>query len=258
MLFKGKKKKYFIASLLILPVMASFLVFGCKGKETTQPSSETPQSEQQAQGQAEPSPSSDVTTQGQGSSAGTQGSAGDTPPRITSFNVTPKTPVIGDRIKAEVTTFDREGDDVSLEYEWTKNDSHLPESSDTLLVSKDFRKGDKIALKVTPGDGKMTGTPMTMFFVVADSPPVINPSSETFGLRGNLYSYQVKASDPDGDRLTYSLTSCPKGMTINPSTGLIQWNVPEGYKGEETVTVSVSDGHGGVTSQSFTLNISPE
>jgi hypothetical protein len=46
-------------------------------------------------------------------------------------------------------------------------------------------------------------------------------------------------------------------MTINPSTGLIRWNVPADFKGRAPVTVSVTDGYGGEAMQSFTLEIMP-
>jgi len=47
-------------------------------------------------------------------------------------------------------------------------------------------------------------------------------------------------------------------MTISPTKGLIQWNVPPDFKGKATFTVSITDGHGGEALQSFTLEITPE
>jgi hypothetical protein len=68
----------------------------------------------------------------------------------------------------------------------------------------------------------------------------------------------LKATDPDGDTLTYALKSAPAGMTINPSTGLIKWNVLPEFIGKAPITVSVKDGHGGEVMQSFTIDITPE
>jgi len=47
-------------------------------------------------------------------------------------------------------------------------------------------------------------------------------------------------------------------MTVHPTTGLIQWNVPSDFKGKAPITVSVADGHGGEVMQSFTIDITPE
>src|SRR5262249_31399451 len=42
----------------------------------------------------------------------------------------------------------------------------------------------------------------------------------------NPYQYTVKAIDPDGDPLTYSLPLGPQGMSIDPTSGLITWAGP--------------------------------
>ena len=41
---------------------------------------------------------------------------------------------------------------------------------------------------------------------------------KNFNFDGKIYTYQVKATDPDEDKLTYSLKSAPAGMTIDPKT----------------------------------------
>ncbi len=69
------------------------------------------------------------------------------------------------------------------------------------------------------------------------------------------YSYPVVAQDPDGDSLTYSLTQAPAGMTIDPISGEITWNPGPDQVGDHPVTVSASDGRGGVDTQSFTLAV---
>ncbi len=72
--------------------------------------------------------------------------------------------------------------------------------------------------------------------LVLNHPPVIEPIADYTAAEGQTYTYQVAASDPDGDTLTYSLgcpsggdcspATIPAGMTINSSTGLITWANP--------------------------------
>jgi hypothetical protein len=71
----------------------------------------------------------------------------------------------------------------------------------------------------------------------------------------SVYTYQVTATDPDGDQLTYSLVTAPGGMTINPSTGLIRWELPKQVpeKQEITVKVAADDGDGGIAYQEYSL-----
>ncbi|MCI0530126.1 MAG: PKD domain-containing protein, partial [Nitrospira sp.] len=83
--------------------------------------------------------------------------------------------------------------------------------------------------------------------------PVIYSSPITHGTTGIVYNYDVQATDPNGDALSYSLSVHPSGMGIDPITGLISWIPPEA--GSFTVTVNVSDGKGGTDNQSFTLMI---
>lgn len=70
------------------------------------------------------------------------------------------------------------------------------------------------------------------------------------------FSYDVDASDPDGDALSYHVEHLPAGMTINSATGLIQW-IPEvsGYFG---IYVRVTDARGANAYQYFNLLVEPD
>src|SRR5262249_50849164 len=47
----------------------------------------------------------------------------------------------------------------------------------------------------------------------------------TTAVAGRTYTYPVKALDPDNDPLTYSLPIAPQGMAIDPTSGVITWDV---------------------------------
>jgi hypothetical protein len=58
-----------------------------------------------------------------------------------------------------------------------------------------------------------------------------------------IYSFQYEASDPDGDVVTYSLSSGPAGSSIDPNTGLFTWGPTSDQVGQMyTVTVKATDG----------------
>jgi hypothetical protein len=88
-----------------------------------------------------------------------------------------------------------------------------------------------------------------------NSAPVIESNAVTTATEGALYIYGVEATDPEGDTLTYSLTAGPTGMTINSSTGVINWTPTEVQIGEHEVEIEVSDQYRS-TSQSFTITVS--
>ena len=55
--------------------------------------------------------------------------------------------------------------------------------------------------------------------------PTITTTPGVSTLPGAAYSYDVDATDPENDFLTYSLLTKPSGMTINSTSGLITWAV---------------------------------
>ena len=83
--------------------------------------------------------------------------------------------------------------------------------------------------------------------------PVIESDPTLTATEGALYTYVVEATDPEGDTLTYSLTTSPTGMTINSSTGVISWTPASA--GSYDVTVEVADLYRS-TSQLFTITVS--
>jgi hypothetical protein len=67
----------------------------------------------------------------------------------------------------------------------------------------------------------------------------------------------INAFDADNDNLLYSLTDAPSSMTINSSSGEINWSPGSGNIGTHVIKVRVSDGKGGLDSISLRLNIFP-
>jgi hypothetical protein len=155
-----------------------------------------------------------------------------------------------DAMRVIVTGSDQDNDPVTFEYEWFKNGEPVG-NGDTI---SEFKRGDKIVAKVTPFDGKDHGIPRSLSVEIANSTPKITGYKET-NFDGNNYAGRIIASDPDGDTLTYYLKSGPSGLTIDPSTGMIKWNVPSDFKGKAPFKILVSDGHGGEVSQDLAIDI---
>jgi YD repeat-containing protein len=85
--------------------------------------------------------------------------------------------------------------------------------------------------------------------------PVITSVPVTTAFAGQLYTYDVEASDPDGDSLTYSLKVAPDGMSIDPVSGLIQWTPDVSQAGAKPVTVRATDPGGLFASQAYTIDV---
>ncbi len=81
--------------------------------------------------------------------------------------------------------------------------------------------------------------------------PLITSSPLLTGITGNLYSYDVHATGYPAP--TYSLTTFPTGMTIDPNSGLLQWTA--GVSGSYPVTVQASNGVTPPDTQSFNITV---
>ncbi len=174
-----------------------------------------------------------------------------TPPEISSIKWEPDIFKPGDTVGVEAAATDVDGDAVTLLYEWTRNGAPAGKGKN---IEGSVKRGDVISVKITPFDGVDYGETVTRELEIRNSPPVIAEHAD-FSFDGSVYTYQVRASDPDGDPLTYSLETPFPGMTIDPSTGLLTWVVPKEFTGVRNVVVVVDDGNGGTARYSLKLTI---
>ena len=117
----------------------------------------------------------------------------------------------------------------------------------------------QVVIQASDGKGGLATQAYSLIVASAtEHPPVINSTPRTTLQLGRMYLYQVVASDPDGDPLTYTLDTHPTGMTINASTGLITWTPTTAQFGTNPVSLHVSDGRGSSAPQSFSIKITSQ
>ena len=177
------------------------------------------------------------------------------PPLIREVWVDPKVAYVTDRLKANMKSSDQDGDFIYYTYRWEKNGVVLDEEREEILEKGRLKKGDSIALIVTPDDRETSGTTKkSEALVISNSPPIILSSPPT-SVEKTTYLYQVRTNDPDNDPLTYILKSGPKGMEMDKKTGLIRWEIRKEDKGNHSVEIEVSDEAGAKSIQRYTLTI---
>ncbi|MEW6413300.1 MAG: putative Ig domain-containing protein, partial [Candidatus Zixiibacteriota bacterium] len=91
----------------------------------------------------------------------------------------------------------------------------------------------------------------TINVVAGPEAPVITSTPSTSVVVNQLYSYDVEATGNPGP--TFALSVAPAGMTINATTGLIEWT--PGTVGDFDVTVVASNGVDPDAVQSFTITV---
>ncbi|RII29649.1 MAG: hypothetical protein CXR30_10005 [Geobacter sp.] len=103
-----------------------------------------------------------------------------------------------------------------------------------------------------PGDLSASRT-FTLTVPKFNHPPVITSTPATAVNDLSLYTYTITATDEDGDPLTYGVVG-PGGMTI--SGNVVSWTTALVSSDiSYSVAVTVSDGQGNNTSQSFTIKV---
>src|SRR5262249_9188861 len=68
-----------------------------------------------------------------------------------------------------------------------------------------------------------------------------------------VYAYDVVASDPDGDPLTYTLSQSPAGMSV-AANGQLRWTPEATQAGTHEVILVVGDGRGGTATQTWPIS----
>ena len=84
--------------------------------------------------------------------------------------------------------------------------------------------------------------------------PFIVSAPDTLGYGGGHYRYEVKAVDPEGDKLRYRMPRAPQWLKIDRASGLVAGTIPHVSGEEFTVELQVVEG-GRSASQHFVLRV---
>lgn len=150
---------------------------------------------------------------------------------------------------------DADDDALTYVYRWSANDEEVEGARET-FDTRPYKHGDYFQVTVIANDGELDSHPVTSDPIempnrppeIVSTPPSVNEAGE--------FRYQVKAEDPDGDRLLrYSLGQGPEGMTVDSISGEVFWKPSEKQTGTHTVIIAVKDNQGTVGMQEFRLDI---
>ncbi|MBW4512456.1 MAG: DUF4114 domain-containing protein [Scytonematopsis contorta HA4267-MV1] len=113
---------------------------------------------------------------------------------------------------------------------------------------------ETVSILVSDGKGGEATQNYTLNIVESSNnqAPIITSSPEISIALGETYEYQVEATDPNNDPLSYSLIKAPDGLEID-NLGKITWNPTK--IGEFELEIQVSDSKGAVDTQVYTLKV---
>jgi hypothetical protein len=135
-----------------------------------------------------------------------------------------------------------------LEADTTTTDTTTTDTTTTDTTTTDTTTTDTTTTDTTTTDTTTTDT--TTETTTEDIPPTITSTPVTLATVGIEYSYDVDATGyPEP---TFSLTNSPDSMTIDPTSGLIQWTPTVAQLGDQQVTVK-AENIAGEDEKTFTI-----
>ncbi|MFN9852315.1 MAG: putative Ig domain-containing protein, partial [Planctomycetota bacterium] len=167
--------------------------------------------------------------------------------------------VVGQRYRYETLAVDPDGDRLTYKLAFGPRGMSIEPATGTLTwtPAADENFYVDVTLRVEDGYGGLAIQPFQIFLDSGTgnrSPEIISTPQGPVS-RNKLWNYDVDATDADGDVLSYAIDSpsITRGMTINSATGLIAWTPT--LAGSYRTQVTVADGRGGVTTQTFTVDV---
>jgi serine protease len=96
-------------------------------------------------------------------------------------------------------------------------------------------------------------TATTSVTVTVNTPPTLAPVAASKLKKGETASGSIRATDPEGDAITYVLVSAPQGLTLDAATGAWSWK--PGADGDFSMSVMATDAYGSSSPATVALNV---
>ncbi|MEM6471528.1 MAG: FG-GAP-like repeat-containing protein, partial [Planctomycetota bacterium] len=115
-----------------------------------------------------------------------------------------------------------------------------------------------VSLEASSTDGETGAHDLTLQVVghPENQPPSIRSQPHPSATIDRVFAYDLVANDPDLDVLAYALLEGPAGMSVHPSEGTLRWTPSADQRGEQSVTLQVTDPDGMTDEQTFDLAVS--
>jgi hypothetical protein len=158
--------------------------------------------------------------------------AGNQPPAFTS--TPPLEAVVGQFYLYDANATDPENDQLTYYLAFTIGNMAVDPTSGAFTWTPAKDGSQPISLYVTDGITSAVVQAFTVNVSKRDNQaPVFVSNPVRTALVGRPYTYDADATDPDGDRVYYSLDpQSPRAMTIDEATGVVSWMPGEEYRNQ--------------------------
>lgn len=109
------------------------------------------------------------------------------------------------------------------------------------LPTPGFSGADEFTFRATSASGA-TGTAKVSITVISSNAAPLAPDQTISGFQDETIQFALKASDPDGDALTYSITRAPAHGELSGFAPGLFYRPFDGYAGDDEFAYKVNDG----------------
>jgi uncharacterized repeat protein (TIGR01451 family) len=203
------------------------------------------------------------------------------PPTLGSAALSPRTvAATGTLTATAVSSADEDGDDLDYTYVWTRTRGGVTDTLETTttaaatdtLALTGTAPGDAIGVSITAHDGHASSPARSDTVVVGNSAPTANAAAATTD-EDTPRTLTLSGNDPDGDALTYEVTSLPDhgqlydgedatgaaiaALPYELSGAAVTYRPSPGYNGPDDFDFRATDGETASASVAATLTVVP-
>ncbi len=157
----------------------------------------------------------------------------------------------GEALSFRVSANDPDGDNLTYSAADLPAGANFDPATRTFSWPQTVTGSYTVHFTVNDGQVSVTAPVVITVYPSSDRPPVMNAIPSYSMKVGKLVSFTVKATDPDGDILTYSAVNLPSGASFLPGTGKFSWT--PAVIGIYSITFIVTDSGGLTDSKTATI-----
>lgn len=175
-------------------------------------------------------------------------------PTVKGLRISPKEPSVGQPVHVEAEGSDPEGVTPTFRYTWSVNGSEDLSQHSADFDTQSLHSGDVLAVTVTAHDDEQDSGPVHGEVKLRGLPPILDT------LPGQIHSFdnvRMRAHDPDGGAIVWSLRGGPTGMSVEAG-GLLHYAGTEMEPGGAYhIVIAATDPDGDYANLELDITIAP-